>query len=138
MKKYNLFLDDVRMPDDCVNYRTALMPENRRMYTMERWIIARNYKEFTKMVEMNYLAGYFPEKVSFDHDLAAIHYDPRTWKESFEYTEETGNDCAKWFVQFCIDKQLDLPECFVHSMNPVGGRKITETLNDFYRYKSKL
>lgn len=133
-RTYNLFLDDIRMPAECTLYRTKWMPLNRAMYTQEEWLIVRNYNEFVDTVKMKYFNDEFPRVVSFDHDLAEIHYDPSTWTESFKYHEETGHDCAKWFVQFCIDNNEELPETWVHSMNPVGADRIRQTLDDWYRY----
>jgi hypothetical protein len=56
--------------------------------------------------------------------LADIHYDPSTWTENFKYHEETGYDCAKWMKTFYESKEKELPEIYVHSMNPVGTQNI--------------
>ena len=61
-----LYLDDVRIPQT------------------EGWEIVRNYDDFVKWIEENGL----PDIVSFDHDLAEVHYDPSTWRQSFEYHEK--------------------------------------------------
>lgn len=135
---YNLFLDDVRLPSDCTLYKTSLMPWNRSMYTLEQWEIVRNYEEFVSIVAKKFEKGEFPRKVSFDHDLAELQYHPGTWTESFYYHEKTGNDAAKWFVEFCIENELLLPECYVHSQNPVGAKRIYETLCDFDRFYERF
>jgi hypothetical protein len=95
------------------------------VYLDNDWVIVRNYHDFCETIKENGL----PSVVSFDHDLAEIHYDPKTWTEGFEYTEETGDDCARWLIEYCKDNDEDLPVCFVHSMNPVGTENIKRTLN---------
>ena len=61
----------------------------------------RSYTEFVAYIEANNL----PDFISFDHDLGI---------------EESGYDCAKWLVNYCLDHNLRLPEFEVHSQNPVG------------------
>ena len=58
----------------------------------------------------------FPNFISFDHDLGL---------------EESGYDCAKWLVDYCLDHNLHLPEFEVHSQNPVGKENILALLNNF-------
>ena len=48
-----------------------------------------------------------------------------------EYFEKTGYDCAKWLVEYCLNNDLDLPFCFVHSMNPVGKDNINHLLKNY-------
>lgn len=123
-----LFLDDVRMPYEVGNY---IYPVRLRpMYRQKSWKIVRDYEEFVEYIEKNGL----PDVVSFDHDLADIHYDPLTWTEGFEYEEKTGYDCAKWLVDYCQNHNLKLPEFYCHSMNPVGKDKILKLLNSFKTY----
>lgn len=107
MKK--LYLDDIRIPKT------------------EGWDIVRNYDEFTAWIKLNGL----PDVISFDHDLADIHYDPSTWTQSFTYLEKTGLDCAKWLVWYCIDNKLKLPTYFCHSANPVGKENILKLLRNY-------
>lgn len=126
---YNLFLDDIRQPWEAGNYMYPV--EVRSLYRLKEWIIVRNYKEFVHCINENGL----PNLVSFDHDLADIHYDPATWTESFKYQEETGYDCAKWLVDYCIENTLKLPNFLVHSMNPVGRDNIKRYLEN-YKQKS--
>ena len=79
--KYNLFLDDERMPYQVGNYIYPV--EIKPLYRLETWEIVRNYEEFVKIIEGRGL----PSLISFDHDLADIHYDSNTYKESFTYRE---------------------------------------------------
>lgn len=125
---YNLFLDDVRTPEQTANH----MPPNvASLYRTQEWITVRDYESFVKVVEEQGV----PSMVSFDHDLADIHYDPSTWTEGFEYHEKTGLDCAKWLLQHCQQNKLALPDVIlVHSQNPVGRQNI---LNEFQWYNRK-
>lgn len=115
-----VFLDDVRQPNECAKYMHTRIGNLNPIY-LEDWKIVRNYKEFTAIITANF------DKIthiSFDHDLADIHYNPETQQESFAYCEETGYDCADWVKRFYESQQLPLPVLFVHSMNPVGTKRI--------------
>ena len=122
---YNLFLDDIRVPNEVGNY---IYPhELKATYRLLNWTIVRDYDEFIKLIEEQGL----PDLVSFDHDLADVHYDPATWTETFTYKEKTGLDCAKWLIEYCINNKLKLPKYLVHSMNPVGRENIQKLLTNF-------
>lgn len=144
MENYNLFLDDIRDPILCLNYKTQFMPENRRVYSMEPWIVVRTHNEFVNYIKDQYELGRFPGLISFDHDLAWEHYSRVDDMEIELYTseqlgiEETGNDSAKWLVEFCIEKEIELPDYYVHSANPMGRERINRSLQDYYKYKEKF
>ncbi|HEX5185705.1 MAG TPA: cyclic-phosphate processing receiver domain-containing protein [Nitrososphaeraceae archaeon] len=125
---YNLFLDDIRCPEECVHYMHRRIGPKNPLYIEEDWKIARNFDEFIYHIQVYGL----PKLISFDHDLADIHYNPKTQQESFAYNEKTGYDCAKWLINYCIDNKEKLPEYFVHSMNLVGTENI---LNLFKSYE---
>lgn len=125
----NLFLDDIRTPESVSNY---IISPLKSMYRLEHWEIVRNYDEFVKWIEENGL----PEKISFDHDLADVHYDPTTWVEGFEYLEKTGLDCAKWLVDYCIQNDKVLPSYFIHSQNTVGSSNIKNYLENYKKIKN--
>lgn len=59
------------------------------------------------------------------------NYSSRFYIPDFD---KTGYDCAKWLVDKCINERLRLPECFVHSMNPVGSQNIKNVLNDYGKF----
>ncbi len=103
---YKIFLDDVRMPvgDD--------------------WHIVRNYDEFVHAIKTYGI----PKYISFDHDLAFEHY------ADMQSQEKTGYDCAKFLVDFCMDRKLQLPDYGVHSMNPVGKANILHLLKNAEKY----
>lgn len=125
---YNLFLDDVRNPEQCAEY----MPVNvRYMYPAAKWEVVRSTEEFVRIIEKRGL----PILVSFDHDLADVHYNPSTRKEGFTYHEKTGYDAAKWLVNYCIDKHQKLPTWLVHSQNPVGAENIRKLLENFQKHQ---
>lgn len=76
------------------------------------WVIIRTYEGFTRHIETHGL----PEFISFDHDLGL---------------EKTGYDCAKWLTEYCMDRDIRLPEYYVHSQNPVGRDAIVQLLERF-------
>lgn len=115
-----LFLDDVRNPSECVSYMYKRINELNPIY-LEDWYVVRNFEEFQAAITEHY------DKIthiSFDHDLADIHYNPETWTENFVYQEKTGYDCALWMIDFYNKNNLVFPILFVHSMNPVGTERI--------------
>lgn len=133
---YNLFLDDYRIPRNCLGYvhRYGIRPD---IYINREWIVVTNYIEFTEYISKNGL----PNLISFDHDLADFHYQyaPEDYDlmgeeemiKTFGSIDKTGYDCAKWLVEYCLDNNLDLPEFLVHSMNTVGKQNIENLLNNF-------
>jgi hypothetical protein len=108
-----LYLDDIRTPKT------------------EGWEIVRTYDEFVNWIEKNGL----PDEVSFDHDLAEIHYKPSNWTEGFKYHEKTGYDAAKWLCQYCWTNGIPIPEWNCHSANPVGRENIINLISS---YEKKL
>lgn len=123
---YNLFLDDIRMPAQAANY---MHPDIAVLYGTKVWDIVRNYKQFVKHIKRFGI----PEIASFDHDLAQIHYEVSSRKESFKYYPETGFDCMKWMVDHIIDNNLEPPQVIVHSMNAVGAENIQRYFNNFIK-----
>ena len=125
MKK--LFLDDIRQPKDAIN----LVPSHlNKMYWEQDWHVVKDYKEFVKWISFYGV----PDLISFDHDLADIHYevDYNDWELSSDQlgVEETGLDCAKWLVDYCFDNGHKLPEYIVHSANPAGRKNIQSYLDN--------
>jgi hypothetical protein len=108
---YNLILDDER---DVMGVYYCLMAD---MFITEKWEIVKNFKEFKDCIQTRGI----PKIISFDHDLGE---------------EMTGNDCAKFMLNYCIESGLPFPKCFVHSQNPVGKQNILHTIN-FYERNSR-
>ena len=134
---YNLFLDDIRNPSD-TGYTGKI-----GFYISTNWVIVRNYDQFCKEIASRFEADEsFPDLISFDHDLADEHYAPghrwkdyHKWAEEMNFKEKTGMDCAKWLVDFCIDKNVKLPNYLIHSMNPSGADNIFGLLENFRKFQ---
>lgn len=130
---YKLFLDDIRQPCDCVKYLRDIPI---KLYSEGDWLIVKNYDEFVATITEFGL----PAVISFDHDLDAEHYtiDFQDWSNHSSNdlgVSETGFDAAKWLINYCMDHKLALPECYVHSMNPVGRQNIKLLLEQFKSYQ---
>ena len=129
---YKLYLDDLRLPR-----QTYPLTKN------DDWVVARNYDEFIKTITDKGM----PFFISFDHDLSTEHY-PFVEKDGGihspkvipydRYTEKTGFHCAKWLVEYCIDKNLDLPVYECHSANPVGAANIRSYLESYTKHRQQL
>jgi len=134
-----LFLDDIRVPTDCINY----MSYQRKPYTEPDWVIVRNYNEFVKWIVANSLKDI--ELISFDHDLADEHYDPKmydlegdTYNDLYrKFKEKTGYEAAKWLVEYCMNTGSMLPRFICHSMNPVGKLNIVSYLENYEKHNSE-
>ena len=120
---YKLFLDDFRDPRDAFFYKGF------PIYNDE-WIVVRNYNEFVKTVEELGI----PEAISFDHDLADVHYNKSSFDYNDETQEKTGYHCAKWLIYYCIDNKKELPAIIlVHSMNTAGSQNIWSLFNSYWK-----
>jgi hypothetical protein len=103
--KTNLWLDDVR-PCPFVG----------------GWRVALDYSEAIEILE-----NYTVVNCSLDHDLAWEHYDSNV--NPRQYTEKTGLDVVRW---------MEANDCWpvnpptVHSLNPVGARRMAEILAHHY------
>ena len=120
--RYRLYLDDLRYPPD--NH-----PD---------WRIARNYHDALWYVKTYGL----PYHVSFDHDLADVHYDHPDYGHSDDFMvkdgapyEFTGYDFAKWLCMWIMDNDCDLTDFtyHVHSANPVGAENIRRYMANFMK-----
>jgi hypothetical protein len=132
-----LWLDDLRNP-----YLDIEGKVPKEAGTIE-WVL--NYEQFTQWITKFGL----PYLISFDHDLADEHYTPeyfwddymeskkfQEWREK-DYKENTGMDCAKWLVDYCIDNNKELPLFYSHSANPVGRDNILYFLENFKKHYKK-
>jgi len=138
MKK--LFLDDIRVPSDCVGYMSLRIGIDSAIYN-EDWDIVRSHDEFVDYIEKNGV----PDIISFDHDLSDEHYDPSMYKSSEAYgkkyesfKEKTGYECVKWLAQYCVENAIPMPTCYVHSMNPVGRDNIFGVINSANKILNKV
>lgn len=132
--KYNLFIDDYRMPKDAFAYMK--LPQ----YITKEWIVVRNYYAFITIIQNKGI----PDSISFDHDLADEHYDKQivrgqSYDEIYDmFDEKTGYHCAKWLIDYCIDNNKELPaEILIHSMNFAGSSNI-KSLFESYQKSLKI
>lgn len=128
-----LWLDDSRNP--------FLNVEGKVPEGCAKIIWARNYDEFTELIELFGL----PDVISFDHDLGDVPDPLDFWNnygekaayiEGSEWREKTGYDCAKWLVAYCEDREHTIPRCYIHSGNNVGSDNIKACINNFIKRKA--
>jgi hypothetical protein len=136
MKK--LFLDDLRIPSDCLTIHYMPYRIHDLSIYNEEWDIVRSHGQFLKWIETNGLPGF----VSFDHDLGNSTNLREVlpiweWFDIDNNREYTGMDSAKWLVNYCIDNDLKLPEFAVHSANPSGYENINVLLKSFKNHYGK-
>lgn len=118
-EKISLYLDDVRIPTD------------------DSWQVVKDYTEFVSHIRLNGLENY--EVISLDHDLGEQAMDEFYNNALPNYTlnydnivnEKTGLDCAKWLVAESMNKQIPLPQIYVHSANPIGSANIMGYINNY-------
>lgn len=123
---YRLFLDDIRTPASTFSYI------NNPIYK-EKWVIVRSYDEFVSYISENGM----PSLISFDHDLADMHYIMTDMITDDDYdimTEKTGYHCAKWLIGYCMDNQVSPPDYLIHSMNPIGTTNIRYLIENYKRF----
>lgn len=138
---YKLFLDDYRQPIDCIGYMHSRIGTQNPIYLEKDWIVVKHYFEFCEYIRENGL----PYLISFDHDLADAHYNNKFQEGEIDYNSEdfnknyfkTGYHCAQWLTEYCQENNKELPEYFVHSMNPVGVINIKNLLNNFKKHQSE-
>ena len=108
-----LWIDDVRNPLE--NDWLVFSPIGKDVDVV--WV--KSYDEF-----VNYLtrADRLPDAICFDHDLG---------------DGKSGYDCAKYLVEFCMDRGLKLPKWNCQSANPVGRENIDELLNNYLKFENK-
>ena len=127
---YYLMLDDIRSMSDVRKYTKLPDVPN------EHWIVVRSYNELVDTINKLGL----PTFVSLDHDLSDIHYghvlinrnDLNGDEIPYDsYIEKTGYDCAKWLVDYCMNKGIKHPPYVVHSMNPIGKSNIESYIESY-------
>lgn len=122
--KYNLFLDDFRLPKDVTWIK---LPE-------VEWHIAHDFRYF-----VNFLRRYgCPAIVSLDHDLHPSHNEEAANKQlrGFDYdnvNEKTGLECAIFLVRFCKENKFRPNQIYIHTLNPVGGINIQKVVSELYK-----
>lgn len=109
---YNLFLDDLRFPEDVT---WVLLPKD------TQWVIVRSYSEFQEKL----MKDGIPQCISFDFDLGDFSENPKT-----------GLDCVSLLLHTCLQQQLPLPHIFIHSMQSSGRIEMVQCIESF-RQKHK-
>ena len=99
----NLWLDDVR---DCP--------------FIGDWIVVKNYDQAIQALSQEKF-----EEAWLDHDLAYEHYGH---VPEAQYEEKTGYDVVKWMEENDVWPDW----CMVHSMNPVGSKRMCGVLSKQY------
>jgi hypothetical protein len=118
-----LFLDDLRIPTD-VTWVDVPVDQH--------YSVVRSYKEFVDLITLRGV----PKYVCYDHDLADCHYGDGLNNDQIDYNkyqEKTGYDCAKWLVNYCMERGIKHPPYIVHSMNPIGKLNIESYINSYNR-----
>lgn len=118
----NLFLDDTRHPKKHYDYLSNTNGFG-ELYITEQWINVTTLRSFKQAIEHQGL----PERISFDHDLG---------EDEHGNIRESGMDCAKWLIEYCLDNDIKLTTEFkVHSSNPEGCVNIRSILNNFIKHQ---
>lgn len=117
MKKYRIYLDDVRIPLD------------------DSWVIVRDYDEFVEKIYEIGLENI--ELISLDHDLGDTAMKEWYTNVYNNYTlnydnikEKTGMDCVKWLVEQWLDGE-PVVKVVVHSANAIGSGNMIGYINNF-------
>lgn len=127
MEKYFLFLDDRRtlkmaMTED--PYFLSFLKTTGYAIKIEKIKIVKNTKSFIKTIKEFGV----PEFTSLDHDLADF------FSKNGEKRERTGDTCAKWLCEYCIENNIPIPQHYVHSNNPAGKKNINATFTFYKKY----
>ena len=126
MKKYRIYLDDIRTPIKNQEDIKEGVPD---------WTIVRDYDEFVSKITEIGLENI--DLISLDHDLGDSAM--QEWRRNVyqNYTinydnihEKTGMDCTKWLVNKWLDGD---PVCkvLVHSANAVGAANMMGYINNY-------
>ncbi len=123
MKK--IFLDDVRVPENCLGYMHTRIGKLNPIY-QEEWVVVRDYLQFVQAIK-DHAPGI--SHVSFDHDLEYLIQEGTKEEDAWYLAKEnpddkTGYDCAIWLKDYYKANRFPLPVLFCHSMNPVGLERI--------------
>ena len=118
-----LWLDNHRAPEvwlakklASATHRRTLAFLNEKVYPFfsPRFVWVKNIREFQHYI----LTHDMPGLVCFDHDLQAHRGDQ----------EPDGRQVATWFKEFCKEKGVSLPMCWVQSGNMHGAPQIRQIL----------
>ena len=123
MEKKNIYLDDIRTPNEVMD-----------------WVVVRNYDDFISKVNEIGLENI--DVISLDHDLgetALIEWKKNHNNFKLDYDniiEKTGMDCTKWLVEQWMDG-APVVEVVIHSANAIGSANMMGYINN-YRHVNRL
>lgn len=116
----SIYLDDYRIPTE--------HPEGKE------WTVVRNYEEFVETVSSIGLDNI--DMISLDHDLdksSTDHYFNHVKKyyeiDYNQIKEKTGLDAVKWLTAHSSESGKEIPQCYIHSHNPIGSGNMLGYLN---------
>lgn len=126
-----IWLDDVRNPFE--NDWLVFSPVND--YEEVLWL--KDYNQFVDYIDTKGL----PYAICFDHDLSdfqALKFGTDMLDEvDLPETEKTGYYCVKYLVDYCLERNLDIPLYNIQSANPVGKENIDGLLKSYKKYFNK-
>lgn len=116
-----LWLDDIRNPfkEHKVSVRYVCSKGLEIDIRDVEIVWVKTQPEFENYIKENGL----PDLISFDNDLGLGNGE--------------GYDCAKWLVEYCMNNNVQLPEWYVHSANPVAIENIETLLHNFEEHNKK-
>ena len=128
-----LFLDDIRNP-----YEGSWIKDYSPIGTNVKIVWAKSYTEFVNYIVIMGL----PDAICFDHDLgkdvalACIKsgMSKRAAKKIRRESTKSGKDCANWLVNYCLDRDLNIPLYSIQSFNPVGKENIDSLLKSYKKH----
>lgn len=124
----SIYLDDTRTPLE--------HPSGKE------WTVVRDYDQFVDLVTKTGLNNV--ELISLDHDLGPLairhFFDNTRVNYTINYAfirENTGMDVVRWLVNLAKESDLDLPQCYVHSANPIGCGNMMGYINMYNKERRK-
>lgn len=120
-----LFLDDKRDPP---------------LHLIRIFDVVRSYDEFVDYIETYGV----PEVISFDHDLHPEHTSFFFERGGFRnppdpsheiFKEKTGQECAKWLIEYCERNNFKLKTIVIHSQNPIGSSNLYQMISSYQMKK---
>lgn len=115
-----IWLDDVRNPNVKVSTQDDRTWADIYLqgYAKNEIVWIKSYDIFVAFIELHGL----PEFICFDHDLGLF---------------ETGFVAAKWLTEYCLDRNIDIPDFAIQSSNVVGAENIRNILLNYSRHYHK-
>ena len=124
---FMIWLDDVR-GHDSKKFKDFYKQVYNRYGTPDMSIQILDAKDYAQFIDrIDYVNEHNALEntiISFDHDLGC---------DASGNILESGADCLKYLISFCLDNNLRLPECLIHTSNPVGKLNMESLINSYYK-----